>query len=150
MPEAPSTETIYVRVPESTKEATRSYAATRGVTLTAAISDLLGRGLEALENDESVVRLQQQVQEKTQEVKDLEARVQGLAALSTTSLGTCPTCNAVVTALDVVGRRACANGHPLQPDNTATQAAPGLDERQAMVLFGAVALLLGALALSSK
>src|SRR5262245_9952665 len=110
MPTAPSNETIYVRVPEATKAAARDYADANAMTLTAAISDLLERGLESVENEESVARFQTELQAKDLQLKDAEARVRGLQALSTTPLGVCSSCTTVITAVDVLVHGKCPKG----------------------------------------
>jgi hypothetical protein len=151
MPTAPATETIYVRVPETTKRAARDYSEAKGTTLTSAIGDLLERGLEAVENDESIRRLQLLLQAKDIELQQAESRIQGLRALSTTPLGACGTCQSVVTAEDVLVRGKCPRGHTMRPPGAADKQSPnGLDDKQALVLIGAVGLLLGALALSGN
>ena len=151
MPTAPSTETIYVRVPESTKAAAKDYAESNGMTLTGAISELLDRGLESVENEESVARLQAQLQTKDLQLKETEARVHGLQALSTTPLGVCATCKSVITAVDVLVHGKCPKGHALRvPDASDKPQGSGLDDNQALILIGAVGLLLGALALSNS
>jgi hypothetical protein len=53
-----STTTIYARVPEELKSATDVYAAEHGMTLANAVTDLLGRGIEASVNEESVKALE--------------------------------------------------------------------------------------------
>lgn len=151
MPTAPSTETIYVRVPEATKTAAKDYAETNGMTLTGAISELLERGLEAIEDADSISRLQSQLQAKDVELQEAAARVRGLQALATTPLGVCASCKAVITAEDVLVRSKCPNGHPLRaPAASNKPTGSGLDDNQALILIGAVGLLLGALALSNS
>jgi hypothetical protein len=149
VPTAPSTETIYVRVPESTKAAAKDYAEANGMTLTGAISELLDRGLESVENEESVARLQAQLGAKDLQLKQTEARMHGLQALSTTPLGVCGSCKSVITAVDVLVHGKCPKGHALRAPNAADKpAGSGLDANQSLILIGAVGLLLGALALS--
>ena len=151
MPTAPSTETIYVRVPEEIKIAAKAYADGNGMTLTGGISDLLDRGLEAVENDVSVARLQTQLAEKDIQLRDTETRLQGLQALSTTPLGVCGTCKSVITAVDVLVRGQCAEGHALRaPDGSDRPQGSGLTENQQLILIGAVGLVLGALALANS
>lgn len=151
MPTAPSTETIYVRVPEATKAAAKDYAETNGMTLTSAISDLLERGLESVENDESIEKLQKQIQAKDFQLQQSATRIQGLHALATTPLGVCASCKTVITAEDVLVHGKCPKGHALRAPGTPEKPKPaGLDDNQALILIGAVGLLLGALALSGS
>jgi len=53
-----STATIYARVPVTVKEATDEYAGRHGMSLASAVADLLGRGLEAAENEPSIRALE--------------------------------------------------------------------------------------------
>ena len=146
----PTSATIYVRVPSTTKAAARAHADVNGLTLTAAISDLLERGLEAVEDEESVEALQEQLRAKDTVIKETEARFQGVQALATQPLGSCPTCGEVINAVDVLVRGQCAKGHPLRaPEAKQAPAGSGLDQTQSLMLIGAVGLLLGALALSN-
>lgn len=147
----PTSTTIYVRVPRVTKAAVADYAGARGLTLTAAVSTLLDRGLEAEENEASIESLQDQVRAKDELLRHTEARLQALQALANQPLGACPTCNGVVTAVDVLVRRQCRDGHPLQPPEAAqTPQGSGLDQTQSLLLIGAVGLLLGAVALANS
>jgi hypothetical protein len=144
--------TIYVRVPQRIKEGAAAYAETNAMTLTAAIADLLDRGLEAVENEESVERLQVQLREKDAALAETAAQlkhVQALAPRADQRLGTCPTCGDAVTALDVLARGQCSKGHPLSAMLSPPAAGPaGLDQTQFLILIGAVGLLLGAAALA--
>jgi antitoxin component of RelBE/YafQ-DinJ toxin-antitoxin module len=53
-----STATIYARVPVTLKEAADDYAEERGLSLASAVADLLGRGLEASQNESSIRALE--------------------------------------------------------------------------------------------
>lgn len=61
-----STVTIYARVPREVKEATDEYAADRGLSLTSAVTELLGRGLEAAASEASLQALEARAQELAQ------------------------------------------------------------------------------------
>jgi hypothetical protein len=139
-------------VPTRIKDGARAYAETNGMTLTTAISDLLDRGLEAVENEESIQSLQEQIQVRDNLLRETEARLRGLQALANTQLGVCATCRVPVTAVHVLVNRTCPNGHPLNTQDVPDkpQAASGLDDNQALVLIGAVGLLLGAAYLASN
>lgn len=58
-----STATIYARVPVTLKEAADGYAEQHGLSLASAVTDLLGRGLEAAENEPSIRALEARAQE---------------------------------------------------------------------------------------
>ena len=58
-----STATIYARVPVTLKEAADDYADQRGMSLASAVADLLGRGLEAAQNEPSIRALEARAQE---------------------------------------------------------------------------------------
>ncbi len=153
MPTAPtdeSTTTIYVRVPRAIKDGAAARAGENGMTLTAAITDLLDRGLEAVENEQSVATLQEQLRLKEAVLRETETRLQGVQALANQPLGACPTCNHVINAVDVLVHGQCPQGHQLRGQETKQEpAGSGLDQTQSLILIGAVGLLLGALALSN-
>jgi hypothetical protein len=149
-----ATETIYVRVPQALKGGAKAHAKANGMTLTNAIADLLDRGLEAVENDESIENLQGQLQAKDAQLRDTAMRLQGLQALANTPLGVCPApnCKTVITTVDVLVHGKCSNEHPLRaPDmSDKPQASSGLDDNQSLILIGAVGLLLGAAFLANS
>lgn len=61
-----TTVTIYARVPRDVKEATDEYAAERGLSLASAMTELLGRGLEAVASEASIQALEARAQELDQ------------------------------------------------------------------------------------
>jgi hypothetical protein len=150
-PTDPATTTIYVRVPRVVKDGAAEHAESNGLTLTAAITDLLDRGLEAVDNESSIETLQEQLRQKDAELRETTARLRGLEALANQPLGICANCKGVITAVDVLVHRQCRNGHPLKaPDGSNAGAGSGLDESQSLLLIGAVGLLLGALVLANS
>lgn len=68
---------IYARVPAEVKEAAESHAESRGMTLTAAITDLLSKGLEASENARSAQSLEVEVQRLRAQLDGARAEVAG-------------------------------------------------------------------------
>ncbi len=107
-----STATIYARVPSELKEATDEYASRKGMSLASAVTDLLGRGLEAAENEPSVRALEARAQEVEQGRVAAEAmqerlkQVLGKCACGTDLTGRdllltghCPKCNRSVAGL---------------------------------------------------
>src|SRR5205807_1545674 len=68
-----ATDVIYARVPKPLKDAAEDHAASRGFTLTAAVSELLGLGIEAVQNSRSVAALQTRVAELEHELGDAKA-----------------------------------------------------------------------------
>lgn len=108
--------TIYARVEDDLKEAVDEYRRANGLSLTSAVSDLLGRGLEAAGNAASVGDLEAQVQAlqaelsriggAARQVEDRMRQVLGKCscghALTGSDLlmaGRCPECNRGVTSL---------------------------------------------------
>jgi hypothetical protein len=67
------TDVIYARVPSEVKLAAEDYAAAKGFTLTAAVSQLLGLGIEAVQNDRSIQTLQTRVASLEREVENVTA-----------------------------------------------------------------------------
>jgi len=118
--------------------------------LTASITDLLDRGLEAVENEGSIADLQEQVRQRDALLAQQATRLRGLEALANQPLASCGQCKAVVTTADLLVHRKCPNGHGIKaPDSGTGTAGVGLDENQSLVLIGAVGLLLGALFLAN-
>ncbi len=71
---------IYARVPTEIKEAAEAHAEARGMTLTAAITDLLSRGLEATENVRSAEALEAEAHRLRAELDGARAEVAGAQA----------------------------------------------------------------------
>src|SRR5512142_499660 len=97
-------QTIYARVPDAIKQSADRYAEQRGVTLAAAVADLLDRGLRATATERSAARVEQQVAQLSAEVEALRVREQSQAGAYATlaqrialPVGTCPTCGEHVT-----------------------------------------------------
>jgi predicted Zn-ribbon and HTH transcriptional regulator len=71
-----STVTIYARVPEELKQATDNYASEHGMTLASAVTDLLGRGLEAAASEDSIQALEDNVQELQRELAKVRPAIE--------------------------------------------------------------------------
>ncbi len=71
---------VYARVPPEIKEAAEAHAEARGMTLTAAITDLLSRGLEATENLRSAGALEAEAHRLRAELDGARAEVAGAQA----------------------------------------------------------------------
>src|SRR5438045_8757935 len=67
------TDVIYARVPSELKQAAEDHATAKGFTLTAAVSELLGLGIEAVQNARSVRALQTRVATLEHELEDAKA-----------------------------------------------------------------------------
>jgi hypothetical protein len=104
--------TIYARVPSDLKEATDEYASNKGMSLASAVADLLGRGLEAAENEPSIRALEARAQEieqarvaadaMTERLKQVLGKCACGTALTGRDLlltGHCPKCNRSVAGL---------------------------------------------------
>lgn len=92
-----STATIYARVPNEVKEATGDYAASRGMSLASAVADLLSRGLEAEENEQSVRTLEA----RAQEVEQARGAAQAMGERLKQVLGKCA-CGTELTGRDML------------------------------------------------
>ncbi len=157
-----ASEAIYIRTPTELKDAVDAYANARGTTLTAAAVDLLGRGLEAVADERSVDDLRTNLARVTAEkaAADAElvtARAQ-LAALgsfadrATQRVGTCPNCKKPITGADLyVASRCPACEQPLtELLAPKTGAVSTLDQRELLLLAGALGAVLGLAYLSTK
>lgn len=67
---------IYARFPDSLKQALHAHAAERGLTLTAALVELLGQGLEALTQQTSVAELEAKLAVATSERAQTHVQLQ--------------------------------------------------------------------------
>jgi antitoxin component of RelBE/YafQ-DinJ toxin-antitoxin module len=96
-----STATIYVRVPGELKEAASEYASSRGMSLASAVTDLMGRGLEAAENEPSLRALEA----RAQEVEQARSAAQAMSERLKPVLGRCG------CGTDLTGRDLLITGH---------------------------------------
>jgi antitoxin component of RelBE/YafQ-DinJ toxin-antitoxin module len=151
------TQVIYVRVPESLKDAADSYSEECGVTLTSAVVDLLGRGLAAVSDEKSISDLEAKLAlvsgEKIKAEAHLTSAMSELSALrafarrAAQKVGSCPNpaCHQTITGYELLALNQC--NHCEQPlmDLLAPKGNKStLDQREIGVLFGALgAALLG-------
>jgi antitoxin component of RelBE/YafQ-DinJ toxin-antitoxin module len=92
-----STATIYARVPVAVKEAADEYAEQRGLSLASAVADLLGRGLEAAENELSIRALET----RAQEAEEARSATRAMAERLEQVLGECG-CGRELTGNDLL------------------------------------------------
>lgn len=165
-----ATEVIYARVPAELKNAVDAHAAHLGITLTAAVAELISHGLESAANEQSIANLQaslsearltlserdRNLAEERSRAATLEERERNLRAvvqqLDTVTVGRCPQpgCVASLTATDLVVRRACPNGHQLGGVLEQVAKAPGLDPAEVLAAVAALGLLVAILAATRK
>jgi hypothetical protein len=156
-----STEVIYARVPASLKEAADTYAEEHGTTLTAAVADLLDRGLSQVSDERAMAELRASRSRLAEEKAATEAALQTaraqVAALGAFAqqagrrIGTCPSCKQQITGHDLLVIGACRQcGHALSGLIAPARAESAIDQRELMILVGAVGVLLGIAYLTSK
>lgn len=158
-----STEVIYARVPAPTKEAADAYAGQRGVTLTAAVVDLLDRGLASISNERSIAELEINLQRARAEKQSAQAALhvmstelgalRALAQRAARPMGTCPSkpCAQPITGLDLLASGQCHScGQPLAALIAPSVPSSSIDERELLMLVGALGAVLGIAYLSSK
>jgi len=146
---------IYARVPDSLKKAADSYARERGATLTGAVVELLERGLTATSDEKSIQDLQARLATVTAENAQLGADLKGanneLAVLKTfadrasVAVGKCPNgdCEAAISGYDLLGSGRCrACGQALGELMAPAAGSSTLDQRELMLLFGAIGAVL--------
>jgi hypothetical protein len=161
---------IFARVGSEVRHAVGAYAGARGMTLTAAVSDLLKRGLEAASDEDSVSRLEQSVgelrlslaerdrllQEERGRSAATEQREQYLqhfvSQLDTAPIGRCPQigCQTPISPIDLVVRRTCKRGHGLGQVLEKASQAPGMNSGEVLAVIGGLGLVLALLAASVK
>ena len=164
---------IYARVPDTLKAAVESHAADRGVTLANAVSDLLERGLAALAAAPSVAKTERQLDAALAKLNDREtalsaarselSALQALTQGATREVGTCPSagCGQPITGYDLLATGRCRScGSPLSQllepgarvgdGGSPDGASRGLNERDFLLLLGAVGVVVGVAYLASQ
>lgn len=154
-----SSETIYARVPTAMKEAVDAYAEQRGTKLTAAVVDLLGRGLESVADEKSVDVLRNNLARAVAEKADAEAElVTARAQLATLGsfaaragqrVGACPVCRKPITGGDLFGAVQCPACGKALTDLLAPKTG-AVDQRELLLFVGALSAVLGIAYLSTK
>jgi uncharacterized small protein (DUF1192 family) len=148
-----STQTIYARVSDDLKLAVDGYASSGGMTLANAVAELLGRGLQAATDEQSVVELEQRVGALNAEVETLRGREQNLSSLynalaqrTALAVGTCPECGGAITGRDLLVTGHCPNqgcGASLSALLAPARPSKGsLNDGDFKLLLGALGLLL--------
>jgi hypothetical protein len=154
---------IYARVPDSLRSATDLYAADNGLSLTRAVVDLLERGLVAASGERSVAALEANLARATNENAQLDAdlqttraelgAVQAFAQRAGQTIGTCPKagCGQPITGYDLLAIGRCAScGQSLSGLLAPGTSTSTLDQREFMMLVGALGALLAIAFLASK
>lgn len=100
------TTTIYARIPDELKAATDAYAAEHGMTLASAVTDLLGRGMEAVSGEESVRALEARAQELQRELDQVKPALDAMHERLPQVLGTC-NCGRALTGEDLLIKGIC-------------------------------------------
>jgi antitoxin component of RelBE/YafQ-DinJ toxin-antitoxin module len=142
---------IYARVPDTVKEAADAYAEDRGVTLTSAVVDLLGRGLAAASDERSIADLESKLArasaEKAQSEANLAAAMSELGGLrafaqrAVQAVGTCPNsaCGQPITGYDLLAVGHCSHCEQTLMDLLAPRtSSSNLDQREIGLLLGAL------------
>jgi phage tail sheath gpL-like len=156
-----ASEVIYARVPTALKEAADAYASQHGKTLTGAVADLLDRGLNAASDERSIGELETNLARVSAEKAEAEAGLQAattkLAALNALAqranqkVGTCPHCGQEITGRDLLATGQCAACHQTLSDLIVPErTAPSLDQRELLVLVGALGAVLAIAYIASK
>lgn len=161
------TAVVYARIASGLKGQVEAYANVQGVTLTAAVADLLERGLEAVANAASLDQLQDRISEQDRQLstarvdladakttlsalQERERGLQTLAQRAEQTLGPCPHCKKPVRGFDVLVTGHCPScGRGLTSVLVGPQMK-GLDQTELLVLLGALGIVLGAAYLGSK
>lgn len=161
------TAVIYARIASGLKGRVEAYANEHGMTLTAAVGELLERGLEAASNAGSVDQLRDRIVEQEHELsiarvdlaeataalsslRERERGLQTLAQRAGQTLGPCPHCSKPVSGFDVLVTGHCPScGRGLTSVLVGPQMK-GLDQTEILLLLGALGIVLGAAYLGTK
>jgi hypothetical protein len=152
---------IYTRVPDEVKDAADAYASERGATLSSAVVDLLERGLTSVADECSIARLQENLAEVSaryaQTATELGAARSELAAVKALSqraslpIGHCPRCEGQISGYDLLAAGECPRcKQPLSDLIAPKSKTSGLDQREFLMLVGALGAVVGLALLASK
>lgn len=161
---------IFARVDADVRQAVGAFAGARGMTIAAAVSDLLKRGLEAASDEDSVTRLEQSVAELRLALAERDKLLQEergrsaaseqreqylqqfLSQLDRAPIGKCPQqgCQTPISAIDLVVNRACKRGHSLAQLLEKAAQAPGINTGEVLAAVGGLGLVLALLASGAK
>jgi hypothetical protein len=129
--------------------------------LTGAVADLLDRGLSAAADEQSIGQLEASLARVSAEKAEAEAGLQAattqLAALSALAqrasrkIGSCPSCGQQITGHDLLATGQCAACHQALSDLIVPErTAPSLDQRELLVIVGALGAVLAIAYIASK
>lgn len=158
-----TTQVIYTRVPETIKEAADAYAEERGAKFSTAVVDLIERGLTAVGDEKSITALEQNVAQLTTENSQLRAvlqtahtelsAVKTLAQRATQAVGSCPKCSKPINGYDLFAAGQCPHpgcGQPLSKLLAPEARSANLDQREFLILVGALGAVVGLALLAGK
>lgn len=166
-----ATATIYARVQETAKLAVENYASTYGLTMTSAVQELLGFGLEAAENRKFVSRLEGELVEAKEELRVAQAKIQEEAAAHVLSqqelvafkqaaglwakragitVAKCPSCKKPVSGADLLVAGRCNACQESTSSLLMEPKASDANSRDLMLVLGAVGVLLGLLVVTGS
>lgn len=143
------TDVLYARAQPDLKAAVDAFAEGRGLSMNAAIVDLVTRGLAAVQSEDATrTALEKLESEKAKLTKQLAAQqsqsqnLQAFVEQAKGPAGVCPNrpCATSVTGLDLLRGRCPACGAALSSLPTTSKPLDG----QLLLLIGAVGLLAGA------
>lgn len=155
---------LYARVPGPLKARAEGYASDHDLTLTAAVADLLQRGLEGGANAETVAELKEHVRGLAADKATLQSELQGarseLQALSALGsrvrqpVGSCPNpgCETPITGYDLFVTGSCPScGSRLSGLLVGESVRQeSLNQQEFLLLIGALGALVGVALLAAK
>jgi hypothetical protein len=104
---ASMTSTIYARIDPDLKDATDRYAADHGMSLASAVTDLLGRGLEASSGEASIQQLEAHARELDLELTRVRDTTATMDQRLKQVLGTCQ-CGSTIAGFDLLITGRCS------------------------------------------
>jgi len=144
---------IYARVPTTLKEAVDAYASNQGTSLAAGVVDLLDRGLAAAKGV-SIKELEANLANTNARLQAAEAQLATLSAFTERAshrIGTCPYCSKEITGRDLLAVGNCPHCRkPLSELIVPNGGKNSLDQREALMLVGALGAVLAVAYLASK
>ena len=154
---------LYTRVPEALKRALAASAATRGLSQTRAVVELLEQGLEAsgserlAELEGALARSQRELEAAGRRLREAELELEAirereqhtartyaaLAARVRQELARCPGCTKPVRGSDLLVSGRCPHCGRAVTELLAPAPRSGLDQTEYLALLGALGLLTG-------
>jgi hypothetical protein len=155
---------VYARVPDALKQGLEAHAAERALSLTAAVVELVGRGLEASTDEQSIADLERKLAGATRALAETRSRLShaelslraarereeltmriytAFAERARHELARCPQCRQPVRGSDLFISGHCSNCEKALTSLLVPTRLAGLVQHEYLALLGALSVLVG-------